>query len=297
MEEKDQKKLNIVFLHKALIFGGAERLILDLGLAAVKLGHKVTYATCEYNSKKTFEEFSTESGITVKKTGSFIPSRILGKFHALCNILRLLWLTVWVILNSKKYDLIVVDQISYTLPLLKLSKKKVLYYCHFPEKLLNDNKVNLLVKIYRFLFDKLEEFAITFANCVCFNSNFTMQTVERTLTNIQKFKGHKTVLYPCVHAPVDLPKEKSKERYFLSLNRFETRKNIKRALTAYLSKLSYFRERGVSLKIVGGLNKSNPDGKVCYEELKQIVEDGNAKDMVSFHLNVSHPEKEALLAY
>jgi len=307
MEEKQnfcKKKLNIIFLHKALIFGGAERLILDLGLSAIDLGHSVTYLTCEYNKNKTFPEFSENKKITVKKTGTKIPSRFLGKFHALCNILRFLWLTFWVIFNQKNYDLIIVDQISYTLPLLKfLTKKKILYYCHFPEKLLNDNnKEKLLVKIYRFIFDKLEEISITMANGVCFNSNFTKETVEKNLKNIKKFKGLKTVLYPCVHAATKskIFEEKkiqgeNDEKYFLSLNRYETRKNIKRALTAYLSKIEFFRREKVKLKIVGGLNQSNPDSKVCFSELESLIRKEGADDMVELLANVTHDEKEALL--
>ena len=63
---KTKKRLKIAFLHKALIFGGAERLILDLGLSAVKQGHEVTFLTSEYNPKRVFNEFSTTPGITVK---------------------------------------------------------------------------------------------------------------------------------------------------------------------------------------------------------------------------------------
>jgi hypothetical protein len=59
------KKLKIAFLHKALMFGGAERLILDMGLAFKEQGHSVSIYTCEYDAKKTFPEFD-ESGINIK---------------------------------------------------------------------------------------------------------------------------------------------------------------------------------------------------------------------------------------
>lgn len=58
--------MKIAFLHKALIFGGAERLILDMALASGQLGHQSTFYTCNYNSKRTFEEFSNSKSITVK---------------------------------------------------------------------------------------------------------------------------------------------------------------------------------------------------------------------------------------
>jgi hypothetical protein len=59
------KKLKIAFLHKALLYGGAERLILDMGLAFQEQGHQVTVYTAEFDPARTFEEFST-SGIKVK---------------------------------------------------------------------------------------------------------------------------------------------------------------------------------------------------------------------------------------
>lgn len=59
------KKLNISFLHKGLMFGGAERLILDMGLAFIAQGHSVKLLTAEYDQKKTFPEFK-ESGIEIE---------------------------------------------------------------------------------------------------------------------------------------------------------------------------------------------------------------------------------------
>lgn len=59
------KKLKIAFLHKALLYGGAERLILDMGLAFKDQGHQVTVYTAEFDPTRTFAEFSN-SGIKVK---------------------------------------------------------------------------------------------------------------------------------------------------------------------------------------------------------------------------------------
>lgn len=59
------KKLKISFLHKALLYGGAERLILDMALAFKDQGHEVTIYTADYDPSKTFEEFK-DPAITVK---------------------------------------------------------------------------------------------------------------------------------------------------------------------------------------------------------------------------------------
>ena len=68
------KKLKIAFLHKALLYGGAERLILDMGLAFQGQGHQVTVYTAEFDPVRTFEEFST-SGVKVKVSACDSESR------------------------------------------------------------------------------------------------------------------------------------------------------------------------------------------------------------------------------
>lgn len=68
------KKLKIAFLHKALVYGGAERLILDMALSAGKFGHESTFITAEYSEEKTFREFSEKEDIIkikVSKKNSF----------------------------------------------------------------------------------------------------------------------------------------------------------------------------------------------------------------------------------
>lgn len=69
--------------------------------------------------------------------------------------------------SSPKYDVYFVDQLSTCVPLLRyLAGTRVVFYCHFPDKLLADGayvegkirrKGGLLKHIYRFPVDKLEE--------------------------------------------------------------------------------------------------------------------------------------------
>ena len=56
------KKIRIAFLHKALLFGGAERLILDMCLSFRDQGHHTAIYTAEYEPEKTFPEFK-EQGV------------------------------------------------------------------------------------------------------------------------------------------------------------------------------------------------------------------------------------------
>lgn len=81
------KKLKIAFLHKALLYGGAERLILDMGLAFKDQGHQVTVYTAEFDPVRTFEEFTT-SGIKVKVLTAHKES---GRVHSCKDQRQISW--------------------------------------------------------------------------------------------------------------------------------------------------------------------------------------------------------------
>ena len=76
-----------------------------------------------------------------------------------------LHLTVYLLRGE--FDVFFVDQLSTCVPLLRgLARTRVVFYCHFPDKLLADGayvegqsqrKGGLLKRIYRFPVDKLEE--------------------------------------------------------------------------------------------------------------------------------------------
>lgn len=70
------------------------------------------------------------------------------------------------LLRRRRYDVYFVDQLSTCVPLLRaLTGTRVVFYCHFPDKLLADGAYvegkakggNLLKRAYRFPVDKLEE--------------------------------------------------------------------------------------------------------------------------------------------
>ena len=104
--------MKIGFIHKELVYGGAEKLILDFGLASLKTpGTSITYYTSDYKEGKTFSEFFETQNLRVKKFTFFfftIPARLFNRFHALFNLIRMLWLTVMCLLTQRN-DLYVVD--------------------------------------------------------------------------------------------------------------------------------------------------------------------------------------------
>jgi len=90
-----------------------------------------------------------------------------GKFHILFAHLRQLHLTAC-LLKGTTYDVYFVDQLSTCIPFLRLlGHTRVVFYCHFPDKLLANGafvegnlvkkNVGFLKWLYRLPMDWLEE--------------------------------------------------------------------------------------------------------------------------------------------
>ena len=112
--------------------------------------------------------------------GHWVPASVCGRFKALCANLRMLLCALWVTLFEGSFDYILLDQASLPIPLLRLRNSKVLFYCHFPDKLLSTNRASLVMKVYRFVLDLLEEFTTGMARVILVNSNFTLNVFKES---------------------------------------------------------------------------------------------------------------------
>jgi len=120
--------------------------------------------------------------------GSFfglIPRTLFGKFHALLATIRTLLCTLWMICYGPSYDLVVCDQVSISLPLLKTCGMKTIFYCHFPDKL-QSKRGGALKKLYRSGLDFWEEVCIWFADLVYVNSRFTQNIFEKHFSTLKR---------------------------------------------------------------------------------------------------------------
>ena len=106
--------------------------------------------------------------LTVHALHPPIPRAFKGKFHILFSHIRQLHLTSHLLgASAPRYDIYFVDQLSTCVPLLRdFGHTRVVFYCHFPDKLLADGayvegkiqrKGGILKRIYRFPMDWLEE--------------------------------------------------------------------------------------------------------------------------------------------
>ncbi|ESO07213.1 hypothetical protein HELRODRAFT_110729 [Helobdella robusta] len=296
--------VRVVFVHPDLGIGGAERAIIDAALALKSRGHEVKILTAHHDVNHCFEE-TRDGSLSVLVVGDWLPRSFWGRFYALFAYLRMICIACYLVFFSGlSPDLIFCDQISACIPVLKLMKKsKVLFYCHFPDFLLTDRKT-LLKKLYRVPIDWLEEKTTGMSDVVLVNSNFTASVFKRTFTSLRHIDPQ--VLYPIPDLSMydnflvessTLPSKMDARISFLSINRYERKKNLSLAvhsLSALRKKLNGNLDN-IQLVIAGGYDERVSENKEHYEELVNLVSQLNLKDHVSFYKSISSQMKLELL--
>eukprot|EP01125_Pyxidicula_operculata_P004643 TRINITY_DN1746_c0_g1_i1.p1 TRINITY_DN1746_c0_g1~~TRINITY_DN1746_c0_g1_i1.p1 ORF type:complete len:328 (+),score=48.26 TRINITY_DN1746_c0_g1_i1:28-1011(+) len=262
-KKKANDTMNVCFIHPDLGIGGAESLVIQMATGLQSKGHKVTIYTSFCDPKHSYPE--TQDGtLDVRVHGNFLPHHSKGKFQLIKALIRFLYVSLVVLFENKKnnFDVIFVDQISATIPLLKFSRKRVVFYCHFPDLLLT-SRTSILKWLYRLPFDFLEEITTDEADSVVVNSNFTKSIFHKTFKLI---KRSPIVIYPAVS---DTHKTEFKKNYqdkdelvFVSLNRYERKKNIELALISFallLKKQKNNSNKKLKLIIMGGYSDKSQE--------------------------------------
>ena len=302
-DKKNKEKLRVAFLHPDLGIGGAEQLVVNLAMALLNKGHEVKIYTPYHNKNHCFEE--TRNGtIKVEVRGSCFPRTIFGRFIAMCSFIRMILAAWFVILYGGHYDVIIVDQVSVCVPLLRLFGKRVLFYCHFPDKLLCYNRRNIFKKIYRFFMDSFEELSLIPANKIVVNSTFTRRTFQENFKILRKYHSNPDILYPAtdfdkfdenIKKLLKGDEYKLNFPYFMSLNRYERKKNINLAIHAFSEFRKICPKTKTKLVVVGGYDKRVTENVEHLEELKKIAEGYGLQNEVVFKVSVSDSERCALL--
>ena len=238
--------VRVVFLHPDLGIGGAERLVIDAALALKSRGHEVTFVTAHHDDRHCFPE-TRQSGqspqLKVICAGDFLPRTLFGRCYAVCAYLRMLYAAMYLVaFSGLDPQVVVCDQISAAIPLLKyLSRAKVVFYCHFPDQLLTKRET-LLKALYRAPIDCFEERTTGMADVILVNSEFTASIFHDTFKSL---RVEPQVLYPSLNtAKFDAliaeyeseegdNKTKANDVHFLSINRYERKKNLSLAIRAF----------------------------------------------------------------
>ncbi|KAF2273511.1 UDP-Glycosyltransferase/glycogen phosphorylase, partial [Westerdykella ornata] len=274
------KNQNVVFFHPDLGIGGAERLVIDAAVGLQNRGHKVTIFTSHCDPQHCFDE-ARDGTLDVRVRGNtIVPPTIFGRFAILCAILRQLHLILTIALftselKSLKPSAFFVDQLSAGIPLLRLlhPSVRIIFYCHFPDKLLA-KKGGILKTVYRGPFDWLESWSTGCSDTIVVNSNFTKSVFGQAFPGLKHREPG--VVYPCVdtstediiqvHKPL-WPKKK----VLLSINRFEKKKDVALAIKAYAG-LSDDERKDTRLVIAGGYDPRVAENLHTYNELCELAD-------------------------
>ncbi|XP_067678384.1 alpha-1,3/1,6-mannosyltransferase ALG2-like [Haliotis asinina] len=292
----------VIFLHPDLGIGGAERAVIDAALALKSKGMDVKFVTAHHDPAHCFQE-TKDGTFEVITAGDWLPRSIFGKCYALCAYLRMIYAAIYlVIFSSLSFDLIFCDQISACIPVLRLSSAKILFYCHFPDMLLTQRR-SFLKKLYRTPIDWLEERTTGMAHCVLVNSKFTAGVFRDTFSSLRDMKPE--VLYPipdftAFDKPVESPTKElmppNKKLIFLSINRYERKKNLGLAIEAF----GQLTERHPDVKdnhliMAGGYDERVTENVEHYLELRSLAEKLKLADNITFLRSFSDSQKRTLL--
>lgn len=298
--KETNSKMNIAIIHPDLGIGGAERLVVDAAVELASRGHKVHIFTAHHDKNRCFEE--TIAGIfPVTVYGSFLPRHIFYRLHALCAYLRCLFVAFCLLFLWPSFDVILADQVSVVIPILKLKRStKVVFYCHFPDLLLAQHST-FLRRMYRKPIDYVEEITTGMADSILVNSNFTASTFANTFKHLDAKGIRPAVLYPAVNVD-QFNEPTSSKPNFLSINRFERKKNIQLAISAFAMLYSPNRIlkhqaiTNASLTVAGGFDKRLKENVEYLEELKDLAEKEGVSDKIKFITSCSTDERNALLS-
>lgn len=162
----------IGLVHPDLGIGGAERLIVDIALKLAQNDRVMLY-TAHHDTKHCFKETLLEGERVhwIQERGNFIPTSIFGFCHVLCSNLRSAWASLRMLFELGSPKTVIIDQAIMPVLIFRLfSKAQVIFYCHFPDKLLT-RRSSILRRLYRLPFDALEGLAmksVCSTSCGCY---------------------------------------------------------------------------------------------------------------------------------
>ncbi|KAM0753815.1 UDP-Glycosyltransferase/glycogen phosphorylase [Meredithblackwellia eburnea MCA 4105] len=325
------RPLRIAFIHPDLGLGGAERLVVDAAVGLQARGNTVDIFTSHHEDGERGRSFEETRNGTLKVHvlgGHFIPRSFLGRFSIVCAILRQFHLTVSFLLASflfrlgslpifssillpldhpffsssdwsfrrqlAPYDVIIIDQLSASIPLLRwFGGNRVVFYCHFPDLLLSPTRsahegedpsysrppltpAVILRSIYRAPIDFFEETTTGEADKILVNSEFTQRMFQRTFKSLGRIPR---VVYPGINlnAQDDLDTSSAKgdkwlvsdSPTLLSINRFEGKKKVTLALEAFAR--SAAKHPNLRLVLAGGYDPRLADNVETLHTLQTLA--------------------------
>jgi len=287
--------MRVVFAHLDLGIGGAEQLVVNAALALLKKGHYVTIFTTHHSEGHCFAQ-TRGSGPLASRiiiAGDWLPRSILGKGVAFCSSVRMAYLALVMVMRWRVEECCFCDGVSTQIPILRL-RFPVLFYCHFPDLLLCTQRGSFLKRLYRFPLDWLESTTTGLANVIVVNSNFTGGVYRKAFPRLKEPR----VVYPAADFESFTPpdwkrKAQSNRGPFVSLNRFERKKDVGLAIEAFALVLEAnpCGSQGLRLVIAGGYDESVTENVEYLTELKELASRKGLIDRVDFRPSVDDAER------
>ncbi len=287
------RKLRVAFVHPDLGLGGAERLIVDAALGLDSLGHTCTIYTPYLDRSRAFSQV-TSGQVRSKVVWVPVPRSFFGRLHAICAAVRCALVALWVALVYRP-DVAVVDIVTLPAVVLSFFGIPSLFYCHYPDvllaKTLDSTPSSIWKRAYRWFVDILEAAALRGAHSIAVNSRFTGDAFSSAFPRART----PDIVYPCttvqINADKCLKRNSESERFILSLNRYERKKNV----TLAVETLAKMEPDDVKLIVAGGYDNRITENVDYYEELKRVADGHNLIERVTFLRNVSETERTHLL--
>jgi len=211
----------------------------------------------------------------------------------------------------------VVDVLPTAVPVLKAlcGKCAVLFYCHFPDKLLTRDTVNgvpiasfssggVFRSVYRRLLDRLEEYSMSFSDLIVVNSKFTKGEVLQAFPSLSSSHGEDNikVLYPAIDLSKFTPPDftnASSTQPIVSLNRYERKKNIDILLHAYAILLQKIEDKEMLPKLIiaGGYDPRNTENVEYFAQLQTLAHQTLSipSHLIEFQRSLSDQQRSTLL--
>lgn len=196
----------------------------------------------------------------------------------MCAYIWMLICAIHVAMFCGNYDFIILDQVSFPIPILWIMNSNIIFYCHYPDKLLCVERASFFKRAYRFILDLVEELTTGMAKVILVNSKFTAGVFGRSFKLLNKFRSPPLVVYPAIQEEIFKVNSGLKVEdiigvkpghLLMSLNRYEWKKNIPLALQAFSEFLKMFSTSkeadAYHLVIAGGYDDAVAENKEVYD--------------------------------
>lgn len=263
--------------------------------------------------KRVNSKFSPEGKRVdwIQVYNSLVPRNFAGRFHAICANLRCLCVVFFALWRDcGKVDVWILDQVPIPIFVLKIFAQRTIFYCHFPDCLLAPHNTTLQ-RLYRTPIDYVEEHCTGMADCIVVNSYFTAEVFSRTFKRLYRKGISPEVVYPTasltelefthdVDATFRTFPGKSlifqERKIFLSINRFDSNKNLRLAILAFHKFIQQNRNDATYMLILaGGFDSRLQDNVQVLRELRRLKDDLELSDSVLFLPSINNHQKQVLL--